>query len=187
VGAESPGHSANVPNDPPTPAQVEARLALLYQETGKVAAAFWDWRHKVITICSTTLVLTFAIVSWMYKQRLGGIAMSFPLAAGAGIALMCRGMDRRNGQIMAASYAVAKPLEQVLTSFAEPIPASMKLAIFTEIEKTREDTDHYPLKPKTYGHMLRIGYLVLACTLGALAVTALVLGIASPDTLRLAK
>ena len=82
-------------------------LRLLYEETGRVAAVFFEWRHKVILLCSAVLTLALAAVSWMFNARLGGVAMAIPLLFGSFVAAACRRFDRRNRQILDALGAIA--------------------------------------------------------------------------------
>jgi hypothetical protein len=44
------------------------KLILLYQENAKVAAIFWEWRHKVMTNFFTGMVALFALFGWFYQQ-----------------------------------------------------------------------------------------------------------------------
>src|SRR5215213_7024900 len=46
-------------------------LSLLYQENAKVAAIFWEWRHKVMTNFFTAIVALFALSGWFYQQQFG--------------------------------------------------------------------------------------------------------------------
>ena len=185
----------------------EARLSLMYLETGRVIATFFDWRHRVIVICSTALVFTFAIVSWMYQQRLGGVAMFFPLLVGAVMAYMCSRFDRRNGQIIEACYGVAGSLEEVLRQPSDTL-INLPEGVYTRVEKSRRksepdppeapqataepdstETSHtnstaYSIKTDTYGRLLKRWYLGLFVGLGLLALAALALGIVAPDELR---
>ena len=85
----------------------DTRLRLLYEETGRVAAVFFEWRHKVILLCSAVLTLALGAVSWMFNARLSGVAMAIPLLFGSFVAAACRRFDRRNGQILDALGAIA--------------------------------------------------------------------------------
>lgn len=168
----------------PDPPDIEARLSLLYEETGRVAAAFWDWRHKVILIASTAIALVFAITSWMYKERLGGIAMATPLLVGSAVAWMCMQFDRRNGQILDATYNAAEALERLLTNTTSDRQADLaKAGAYTNLRASREWGKNYVLKVGNYGHILRLAYRTLSAVFLALAVASLALGAASPDVL----
>lgn len=48
------------------------RLSLLYQENARVAAAFWEWQHKTLTIFTAGITALLAIEVWIYNNDLGG-------------------------------------------------------------------------------------------------------------------
>jgi hypothetical protein len=138
----------------------------------------------VILICSTAIALVFVITSWMYKQRLGGVAMAFPLLAGSAIAWMCIRFDRRNGQILDATYDAAEALERLLTNKASDRQTDLGMArVYTTLRKSRDQGKSYVPKERNYGHTLRLAYRVLCGVFAALAVASFVLGAASPDVL----
>jgi hypothetical protein len=86
------------------------RLSLLYQENAKVAAIFWEWRNKIITYFSTSIVALFTLAGWMYLNRPGRF-ISIPLFIGSILALVLTYLDERNGAILKASYKCGEDIE----------------------------------------------------------------------------
>lgn len=43
-------------------------LLRLYEENGRVAAAFWEWRHKVMTYLFTGVAGIAVATGWLYFQ-----------------------------------------------------------------------------------------------------------------------
>jgi hypothetical protein len=159
----------------------ETRLRLLYEETGRVAAVFFEWRHKVILLCSAVLTLALAAVSWMYNARLGGIAMAIPLLFGSFVAAACRRFDRRNGQILDDCFKAGQDFEERFATLGAgpPLPEG----IYTRILRTRGQRKLYEPPAHTYSWTLRRGYATISGLLFALAATLLLLGLTTPHFL----
>ena len=67
---------AEIPNLPQTPDR--ASLALVYGENAKIAATFWEWRHKVMTHFFTAFAAIVVLAGWFYKELKPWLAV--PLA-----------------------------------------------------------------------------------------------------------
>ncbi len=159
----------------------EARLRLLYEEAGRVAAVFLEWRHKVILLCSAVLALALAAVSWMFNARLGGVAMAIPLLFGSFVAAACRRFDRRNGQILDDCFETGRELESRLGALDEGL--RLPDGIYTRILRTRQSPKAYDPPKHTYSWTLRRGYVAIAVLLFALAAGVFVLGVTTPHFL----
>jgi hypothetical protein len=170
---------------------VEARLRLLYEETGRVAVVFWEWRHKVILLCSAVLTLAFGGAAWLYNQRLGGGAIAFPLAAGGLIVSACRVFDRRNGEILDDCFQAGAALEDELKQLHS---RELPLGIYSRIKASR-DVARTPISEASsrqriyrpprgsYSRILRWGYAAIGLLLLVLAVASIVLACADPHLL----
>jgi hypothetical protein len=156
-------------------------LQLVYQENAKVAAAFWEWRHKIILLCAVTVSVILGIASWMYTHQLGGVALSVPFAVGAVIAGMCRVFDRRNGQILDACFRVGADLERRISD-ACPDQADT-IGIYAAIIESRSNTAVFSPPSGTYSHTLRRAYFALAIFLVATSLAAVTTGLVAPDLL----
>jgi hypothetical protein len=86
------------------------RLSLLYQENARVAAAFWEWQHKTLTIFTAGITALLAIEVWIYNNDLGGY-MAIPPGAAALLSWLCMRFTERNRAILNRTYEVGKALE----------------------------------------------------------------------------
>jgi hypothetical protein len=159
----------------------EAGLRLLYEENGRVAATFFEWRHKVILLCSTVLTLSFGAVSWMFDERLGGIVMAIPLLFGSLVAAACRQFDRRNGRILHDCFEAGADLEAALS--APSAGSSRPNGIYTRMVETRKNPKPYDPPKHTYGRALWRGYAAISFLLLVLAAVLVVVGITTPHFL----
>jgi hypothetical protein len=86
------------------------RLSLLYQENAKVAAIFWEWRNKVITYFAVSITALATLAGWLYQQKLGR-PISFPLFIGAILSIILTYLDKRNAEILKATYKCGRDIE----------------------------------------------------------------------------
>jgi hypothetical protein len=125
-------------------AQTES-LALLYAEACRAIAIFIEWRHKVILLCTTTLALTLAAVSWAYKVGAGELVMAGALFASSAVAALCRRFDRRNEQLLKMCYATANECEaDLVTRFTVTVngtPRARKAptGVWTRVTRSRDE------------------------------------------------
>jgi len=69
------------------------KLSLLYQENAKVAAIFWDSRHKVMASFFGGIGALFALTGWFYQHpELHGLLFA-PLFLGAVFSFVCSFLD----------------------------------------------------------------------------------------------
>jgi hypothetical protein len=87
-------------------------LITMYAENARVAAVFWDWRHKLITVGLTSLGALIVIAGWSFEHELGRWPAA-PLAAGALVAFGVRALERRNHSILTGCYRVGSAIEKV--------------------------------------------------------------------------
>jgi hypothetical protein len=145
----------------------ETGLRLLYEENGRRAATFWEWRHKVILLCSAAVTAILAIAAWMYERKLGG-AIAVPFSLGSGVAAACRVFDRRNSEILDQCLETGKLHESRLSM------GRAALGIYGRILATRRNA-------RTYSATLRRGYLALAVLFALLAAGTVLAALLAPE------
>lgn len=84
----------------------------LYEENGRIAAVFWEWRHKVILLSVSTLAGVLAISSWMYERELRGL-LWVPFTLGSFIFLLCWRLERRIATVLIGSYRRGRLMERM--------------------------------------------------------------------------
>lgn len=154
------------------------KLSLLYQENAKVAAIFWDWRNKIITYFSTSIVALFTLSGWLYQYRPGRF-ISAPLFMGAIISVVLAFLDGRNGEILKASYQCGRDIEiDLLETIEGEMLVKKNGGIFQLIGKAHFN-DESPnsvnfIQRMTYTKTLRVTFILLAALLSLLAVANLI-------------
>jgi hypothetical protein len=107
----SPVSSPDANIDKQTVAQT---LSLLYTENAKVAATFWEWRHKVMERFFTALAGIVVGGWWIYHEgKIRGL-LFLPLLFGAMYSAISYLMDRVNRKILLGCYETGKDIEQKL-------------------------------------------------------------------------
>jgi hypothetical protein len=91
-------------------------LSLLYSENAKVAAAFWEWRHKVMTRFFAAIAATTAMASWFYQHSELKPWMFVPFALAAVFSVLSDIMDRVNTEVLRECYQLGMSIEQKLSS-----------------------------------------------------------------------
>jgi hypothetical protein len=85
--------------------------ALLYQENTKVALAFWEWRHKIITHFFTGVAALLALAGWFYKTpELRGL-LFVPFLIGSIFSWILSRLDLRNAAILRSCYDTGRGIE----------------------------------------------------------------------------
>jgi len=92
-------------------------LKLLYEENAKVAAVFWEWRHKVMTFFFTVIAALIALAGWGYRHDLGRFD-ALPLFVAGLLAFVGAGLNVRTGRIVAATYLSGARVESELAGVA---------------------------------------------------------------------
>jgi hypothetical protein len=139
-------------------------LKLLYQENAKIAATFWEWRNKIITYFSTSIVGLLTLAGWLYEQRQGGF-ISAPLFIGAILSFVLTLLDERNGEILKATYKCGKAIEMKLLQRKEDSDTELIRGIFTlisEAHPSREPSSAHssPRRISTYTKAIRYRAIV---------------------------
>ena len=91
-------------------------LTLLYSENAKVAAEFWDWRHKVMGTFFTAVAAAVAMASWFYQHTELKRWVFIPFVFAAIFAALSDIMDRVNTKVLRECYRVGTLIEQKLSS-----------------------------------------------------------------------
>ena len=86
------------------------QLSLLYQENARVAAAFWEWQHKTLTIFTAGITALLAIEVWIYNNDFGRY-IAIPPGAAALLSWLCMRFTERNRTILNRTYEIGKQLE----------------------------------------------------------------------------
>lgn len=94
------------------------RLSLLYQENARVAAAFWEWQHKTLTIFTAGITALLAIEVWIYNNDFGRY-IAIPPGAAALLSWLCMRFTERNRTILNRTYEIGKQLEAEITEGLE--------------------------------------------------------------------
>jgi hypothetical protein len=88
-------------------------LQTAYDQVSHVIQLFLDWRHKVMAFTFTATGGLLALAAWMYDHDLRW-TIAIPLIVGALLAFASFVFDKRNHQILMASYALADAFEHKL-------------------------------------------------------------------------
>ena len=129
-------------------------VSLLYSENAKVAAAFWEWRHKVMTRFFTVVAASVAIASWFYQRTELKPRIFVPFALAAIFSALSDIMDRVNTKILRECYRLGTTMEQKL---------SVDAGIFKAIQEM-----HYTRA--SYHRVLRVMYVGSAVIFSVVAV-----------------
>jgi hypothetical protein len=134
-------------------------LATLYSATTDVAHAFYEWRHRVISLYLLAAGGIFVFAGWLHdKEGLRGFIW-LPFVLGSALSCILALMDRVNSGVIAQCYKVAADLETEL----HPDSGGVFAALSRSIES----------RP-TYSRILRIVYWGSAIVF---ALTAMVLAL----------
>lgn len=102
-------------------------LRLLYSENAKVATAFWDWRHKVMTRFFAAVAACVVMASWFYQHRELKAWVFIPFALAALFSVLSDMMDRVNTKVLGECYHLGMMMEQKLSDDAGIFNAIIKM------------------------------------------------------------
>jgi hypothetical protein len=88
-----------------------ARVSLLYQENARLAAAFWDWQHKTLTLFTAGIGALLAIEAWVFDRHFGRY-LAIPLVSASLLSAMCARFAQRNREILNKAYDIGAGLER---------------------------------------------------------------------------
>jgi hypothetical protein len=91
-------------------------LSLLYVENAKVAATFWEWRHKVMTRFFTAFAGIVIAVGWIYERKELRHLLFIPMVIGAVYSTVSFLMDRVNRKILLGCYETGREIERQIGS-----------------------------------------------------------------------
>jgi hypothetical protein len=135
------------------------RLSLLYQENARVAAAFWEWQHKTLTIFTTGITALLAIEVWIYNNDFGRY-MAIPPSAAAVLSWVCMRFAERNRVILNRTYETGEQLETLISEGLE----QPREPIFTWLGS----------RPGTYRRILPAMFKVAVVVFLAVAIAAVI-------------
>ena len=134
-----------------------ASISLLYIENAKVAAIFWEWRHKILERFLAACAAILVACGWMYQHGELRRLLFIPLLIGAIYCIISFLMDRVNAKVLLGCYATGKTLEQHIG----------QVGTYTRI------SDDYP--QIQFGRFLRVLYVGGAAAFATMSILALVL------------
>jgi hypothetical protein len=134
-------------------------VKLRYEENAKVAAVFFDWRHRLMTFAFTAISALVIVCGWLVSHRAPRGLVITPLAIAGLLSFAAIFMDRRLGEIMKGTYEAGRDLEWELAGGGPAVGAySMLWDLATE---------------KAWGRLSRILPVVYgAVTIGMIALIA---------------
>jgi hypothetical protein len=153
-----------------------AALTLAYTENAKVAAIFWEWRHKVMTFFFTATAALIAVAGWGYSHGLGRFN-AIPLLVAGLLSFVAAGLNLRTGRILLGTYMAGALLERELAALFDDATTG-KWLIYSRMLRSRvqqPNTFFSPqqLKHPTYEGLLNIAFITLGALLWALTVLVL--------------
>jgi hypothetical protein len=91
---------------------------ILYSENAKVAAIFWDWRHKVLAAFAASFSGVVFVVGWLFQTHQGkpGWWLPIPVGLGSLLAFACYRLDKANMTVLGCCYEVGRELEKRILS-----------------------------------------------------------------------
>jgi hypothetical protein len=95
----------------------DAQIALLdhlYQENVKIAAAFWDWRHKLMAFTFTVVSALAAVGTWATTRQVSPFAVAGAFLIASVLSLSTALLNRRTGDIVNKTYAAGAALETAI-------------------------------------------------------------------------
>ena len=87
----------------------------IYQETVKVAATFWEWRHKLLTLLFSASAGLLAMSAWLLQNE-PRWAAGVPLLVAGFVSLALGKLERRNATILQKCYDIGSDVEGELRS-----------------------------------------------------------------------
>ena len=89
-------------------------LVALFEQNGRVAVAFWDWRHRLMTFFFTGTAAALAAAAWLVTHHAARGYVAVPLAMAAGLAVVCWRLDSRVGVILKTVHVSGSEYEGAL-------------------------------------------------------------------------
>lgn len=143
--------------------QLQAVVAL-FEENGRVAAAFWDWRHRLMTFFFTGMAAALAASAWLVTHHAARGYVAIPLASAAGLAVISCLLDRRVGDILKTVHRSGSRYEVALRRLAH----LGHVGTYEQFSTARDTDDR-----STMSYVLPRMYGVAAIIVGALGIIEL--------------
>lgn len=162
------GPPTSVPEQATNKSTIHISEERIYEETAKVAAIFWEWRHKIMTHFFAGIPALLALTYWFYQQAESSIRiwLCAPLLLGATFSYISFLLDKRNARILRACYSICTDIEVK--------SGQSNGAIFKFIEDT-----HY--EGLTYTKILQRIYLIAALLQAGLLVVVIIYSLYRPS------
>ena len=161
---------------------------MLYEENGRITTVFWEWRHKVILLCTVSLGGVLAAAAWLYERDLKGIVAT-PFFFGTIVFLLCAQLERRIAEILIECYVRGSNLEKrLIESDGWAAARTWNYTAFRYRNRSnalpKGEEMNLSKPPKwSFTKMLRPAYLALAVICGLVAVSVIVVAVAHPGSL----
>jgi len=92
---------------PTAPDSELERWRLVYEQTGRTASVFWEWRHKIMLLAAATLGLAITAFSLLLRAEVEGWVKAVPLFAASFVIAACRTFHARNADILRTQDCIA--------------------------------------------------------------------------------
>jgi hypothetical protein len=86
-------------------------ISLLYQENVKIAAIFWEWRHKLITQFVTAMTAIMFVSAWFYERPSLRTWTFSPFLLGAILSMIFLLLEKLNNNVLRTCYKTGNDLE----------------------------------------------------------------------------
>jgi phosphoglycerol transferase MdoB-like AlkP superfamily enzyme len=97
---------------------VRADLSLKYAENARLAAVFFEWRHKLMTFVFTVTAALVVAFGWLLEHDASKWVASAPLFVAASVALAAVPITARHGDILRDAYKRGAALEEAMSTVA---------------------------------------------------------------------
>lgn len=146
--------------------QNEHEIAI-YNSNVTVSTAFWDWRHKALTLYLSLITAIGGIVAWLYPKSPHQPYVGLPLIAASGISYIAYRWDRRIREIIDMSVESCANMEEhwCAEGGIEELDNRKILSVFTMLQNqnlTGKGRTFSRTIPVLFG-AIGVGSLILAC------------------------
>lgn len=155
------------------------RLDVFYEENGRVATVFWEWRHKVILLAVSTLAGMLAAFAWLYDRDLPHILWA-PFLVGSVIFRICQRLEQRIAVVLRDCYRRGEKVERACASGARPL-AMIGLYTTTFANRDGAPMDLGDPDRSSFTSLLRRTYLPLCVVSGVIAMALAVVANWRPE------
>lgn len=156
----------------------KALLDHLYQENAKVAAVFWDWRHKLMAFTFTVVSGLAAVGTWASSRQVNRFAVAGAFFVAAVLSLSTALLNKRTGEIVEKTYVAGAALEKAIKMQVGDTLAGHDL-MFTLMKDDKESERSgrnfiTRLTKPTFGWVLSGAYLAMTFAFLAIAIALII-------------